>query len=532
MLAKKNDVSVRRKVRLSHQQKGEIVQKLGEGISDKQIMTIYKISRDTLRRIKHSVDTINQTIRKETNLHRKMLNKYESLEERLYKWFRERKESGDYISFPQLKAEGLKLMDEYGGPSASHARYQWLHVCWTRFGNLLKSPNASKCTENLTRRSDQIGQSNKKFIEELIHRLNEKNIKRDNLYIMFMTKYTWRTFLPNTQKDAEEIDIQKLQNDGLIIILCTNATGSYKLSPYYFYEYKTPEALKYFKSEEAISQILKTDILKHQQIFADWYNNHFIKSVIKHQQETNVSGKVLLLVKNCKEFILSEDTMQNDDFEMLFFPPNIKRIRALTNNIVEIIRYRFQKVSKDFCTSYDMNIYIKLISESWANCILPALIKSSWEKFLSDSRTEKNTTSTSLVKQTSKLIKNVTEEDTALKEISAEIKDHQENPNTSIGGNTEKENAPNILKLLHEIRKKDVPQHDPTENLNSCGKDEGKKYQEQQENDINDKEIIDREDTSQYFLNMMRDVIKERVPPDNLTEYFNSYAKIKGRECQ
>ncbi|CAL1682049.1 unnamed protein product [Lasius platythorax] len=532
MSAKKNDISVRPRVYLSHQQKDEIVQKLGEGISVKQIMTIYKISRSTLSRIEHSVDTINQSIRQETNLQRKRLNKYKRLEERLNKWFRERSESGDSILFSQFKDEGLKLMDEFDGPLTSNARYQWLCACWIRFKNLLKSRNASKCTENLTRRSDQIEQSNKKCIQEIIHRLNEKNIKRDNIYIMFKTKYTLRTLLPNTQKDAEEIDIQKLQNDGLIIILCTNAAGSYKLSPFYFYEYETQEALKYLKDKVAISQTLKTDILKHQQIYADWYNNHFMKSVIKHQQETNVSGKVLLLVKDCKEFLLPEDIMQNDDFKVLCFPPHIYKHFLPFRVIIKNIKKKFRNVSKDICTSYDMNIYIKLISESWANCILLPYIKFSWEKFLSDSHTKENTTSTTWVIQTSKLIKNVTEEDTALKEISAEIDEQQENTNTSIGENTEKESGPKILKVMHEITKKDVPPDDPKEHFNFCGQDEGKEYQGQQENDINDKEITDRENTSQYFLNMMRDVIKERVPPDNLTEYFNSYAKIEGRECQ
>ncbi|CAL1682041.1 unnamed protein product [Lasius platythorax] len=415
MSDKKNYARVKPNYRLTNQQKGEIVQKLKEGISDKQIMTIYKISRRTLNRIKDSVDKINQLIRQERNLQKKRLNKYESSEERLYKWFRERKESGDSISYSQFKAEGLKLMDEFGGSKKLKARYLWLRACWTRFKSLLKFQNAPKNTENLAPRSDQVEQSAEKFIPKLMHRLEEEDIRRDNIYLMFKMKFTWRSLLPNTQKDTKEIDIQKLGNDGLTIIFCTNATGSRKLSPFYFYEYKTQKALKYLESNVAIPQTLKKDTL-NQQIFADWYNNHFIKSVIKHQQETNVSGKVLLLVKNCKKFILPEDTMQNDDFERLFFP-NMYRIFPLRQYINSIIRPKLKMVSKDFCTSYDMNIYIKSICKSWANCITPAYINSSWEKFLSDSRTEENTTSTALVKQTSKLVKNVTEEDTALMEV-------------------------------------------------------------------------------------------------------------------
>ncbi|CAL1682039.1 unnamed protein product [Lasius platythorax] len=408
---------------LSNQQRSEIVQKVKAGSSKEQIMSDYNISERTFYNIIRAAEKINKLIKQETNLDRKKSVKYESLEKRLFKWFRERKESGDSISYSQFKAEGLKFMDEFDGPLSFNAKRQWLRACWTRFENLLKSRNAPKCTENLTRRSDHVEQSAEKFISKLMHRLEEEDIRKDKIYLMFMMKFTLRSLLPNTQK---EIDIQKLGNDGLTIIFCTNATGSRKLSPFYFYEYKTQEALKYLESKVDIPQTLKKDTL-NQQIFADWYNNHFIKSVIRHQQETNVSGKVLLLVKNRKKFILPEDTMQNDDFEMLFFPPNMYKIHALKHNIAEIIRYEFKKVSKDFCTSYDMNIYIKSICKSWANCITPAYIKSLWEKFLSDSRTEENTTSTALVKQTSKLIKNVTEEDTALMEIDSRIEKKRKN---------------------------------------------------------------------------------------------------------
>ncbi|CAL1682010.1 unnamed protein product [Lasius platythorax] len=425
MSAERNHLERKVNTILSNQQRSEIVQKVKAGSSKEQIMSDYNISRKTFYRIKCSADNINKLIKQETNIDRKRSVKYKSLEKRLFKWFREGKESGDSISYSQFKAEGLKLMNEFDGPSAPNAKRLWLDRCWTRFVNLPQFRNAPKCTENLTRRSDQNELLAEKFIQELIHRLKEEDIRRDNIYVMFMKKFTWRSLLPNTQKDTKEIDIQKLGNDGLTIILCTNTTGSCKLSPFYFYEYKTQKALKYLESKVAILQTLKKDTL-NQQIFADWYNNHFIKSVIKHQQETNVSGKVLLLVnKHCKEFILSEDTMQNDEFEMLFFPSN--SIFPLKQYIRDIIRLRLKKVAKDFCTSYDMSIYMKAICKSWANCITPAYIKSLWEKFLSDSRTEENTTSTALVKQTSKLIKNVTEEDTALMEIDSRIEKKRKN---------------------------------------------------------------------------------------------------------
>ncbi|EFN67510.1 hypothetical protein EAG_00352, partial [Camponotus floridanus] len=98
----------------------------------------------------------------------------------------------------------------------------------------------------------------------------------------------------------------------------TNATGSHKLPPYYIYEYEHETVKKYLKNEESVIFKKKGDGWEND-IISNWYNNVFINLVSDHHQKTETIGKVILLTKLYKEF---EDDMQNDNFEILFFPPS------------------------------------------------------------------------------------------------------------------------------------------------------------------------------------------------------------------
>ncbi|CAL1682045.1 unnamed protein product [Lasius platythorax] len=82
--------------------------------------------------------------------------------------------------------------------------------------------------------------------------------------------------------------------------------------------------------------------------------------------------------------------------------------------------------------------------------------------------------------------------------------------------------------MMHDVIKERVAPDNLTEYFNFYAIIERRKCQ-QLESTGRAENIQSVEDN---FLNMMHDVIKGRVSPDNLTEYFNSYAKIEGRECQ
>ncbi|XP_029167902.1 uncharacterized protein LOC114938217 [Nylanderia fulva] len=385
-----------------------------------------------------------------------------SAKSELYKWFQQFKESGNITHFDHFKTKGLKLMEEYDVLKTYNDRYNWLHCCFKSFEE----------------------QEFRLQIQELTHRLKKKDIKRDNVYIMFKTQFYWKSLIPKSDK---KIDMQKLTGY-LNVIFCTNITDDHKLPPFYFYNSTMQTTAKDIKN---IPNLCTTSG-EIQKIVKDWYNNHFVRLVKKRQQETNVSDKVLLIVSGSKTHldIHTKDITQNDNFEIQFIPGGITLIYKIIQIITKEIRNKCKEVFHEFCTSYDINIYVSTINEEWYNNQCEHFIKL-FNDFLSNCCTKENTMATSSINQTPKVIINVTEEDTTLKEISAQVEEQSKN-RRSVG----------------KYKEKVTPLDDVIEDLNSHKEDEEKEHQEQQDNDKNN-EIT-----------------------DNFTKCSNSGQKIDGRECQ
>lgn len=61
-----------------------------------------------------------------------------------------------------------------------------------------------------------------------------------------------QVYLDPCIKTRKKIDIEKLRNDYLFIVFCTNVIGSHKLSFFYVYEYENKAVKKYWKNKEDV----------------------------------------------------------------------------------------------------------------------------------------------------------------------------------------------------------------------------------------------------------------------------------------
>ncbi|EFN73993.1 hypothetical protein EAG_05673, partial [Camponotus floridanus] len=130
--------------------------------------------------------------------------------------------------------------------------------------------------------------------------------------------------------------------------------------------------------------------------FAFWYDKLFKESVSEHQLKENITGKVLLLVENWTQHILSEKIMRDDDVEILIFPINTvsffqhlypelyKQIfkmfdNDIFNRIDESTNPWKESLIEDFNRSYGTNFYIDTICKSW-RLIKTENIEESWRK--------------------------------------------------------------------------------------------------------------------------------------------------------
>jgi len=422
----------------------------------------------------------------------------------------------------------------------------------------------------------------KEFIQNFTQRLKEESIIKDNIYTMVDLLFTLKTQFHKRKHQINKIgtNIVILKDDIFILMFCTNATGSHKLLPFCTYKYKNAEAIKYLENTEfPFLSKFQISELEAEDNFVDWYNNYFTNSVKRHRENTNIRGKVLLLLNESKKFISSREIIKDNSFEILHIPKGAVTIfQPLDLKIRSNIRRHFYYHFQHFCTYGDIGNLFEETCRPWTE-ITSVDIKELWMKlFELDFSTKKD---------------NITEEDIAVEEISKpqnsretdrDKQKHQENTvsaensgrieNTEstddkVGEedylqetllqklqeliddtdlskllemptfyaiteaegcpkeqedikNAETENIPSILEM-HDITEQSVFSDNLTEYLSSYGKAEG--CQKEQE-DIKNTQT----ENIPPIIEIMHDITEQFVSPYNLTEYLSSYGKAEG--CQ
>ncbi|XP_070169405.1 jerky protein-like [Polyergus mexicanus] len=466
-----------------------------------------------------------------------------SLDEEVYNWLLERDRLGYTTSNAELKGKMVQVVNKFGGSSRTDIEH-WLQNFKEQHEILQNMPESSQNLKQNERVELNKAEA-KKFIQDFTQRLEQENIIRDNIYTMIDMKILGK----HLYKNKRDADVEKWKHDNITIMFCINATGNHKLSPFCIYKYTHQEAPKNLKNIPPLIFKLQGNELEEQEILADWYNNYFVKFVKQHQRKTNVSGKVFLLLKNSLQFIVLKNTVKVNNFEILLFPLNTLRIlQPMKHIILDSIRYKSAQALKDFYKSLDIGKYIERTCEPWAKITLTKN-ECLWRKiFKSDFYTKED---------------NVTEEDTAIEEISepldlfrkakrsnrlekqgnnvsAEIIECIENIG-SIEENIEEED--NSTTNLHNFNKLMVNNIEFCNTLqDDTGSDkipdilivyanaEAEGHQEQKE-DIESIAGNTQRENYPMFCKMMHDINK-KCSPEDLTKCLNSYKEDEIKACQ
>ncbi|XP_072751886.1 uncharacterized protein [Anoplolepis gracilipes] len=229
------------------------------------------------------------------------------------------------------------------------------------------------------------------FIQKFNDRLKEKNIIKDNVYNMVKTTYkSWENmFKKNVNKI---VNIEKFKEVQIIVIFCANATDSNKLPPFFIFKNGNEEIKEYAKDQsEFISKTERDMLTKESEIFAYWYRNYFMEYVRKYQKmkAKNVNNKVILLLKDCKEFS-SLLEVKESDFETMYFPTNyLTDLQPLHNNLIMNFRQKLRKHT--FSNSINIKDCLNFISNLWTTSFQDKLYFHLWNKLFQRNVIEENT---------------------------------------------------------------------------------------------------------------------------------------------
>lgn len=270
-------MSTSKQNRLTLEQKAEILKKLDSGVRANRLARDYGVTEGAITYIKKKKQEIFDACANSFHeAKKKTLHKpeYEEMESKLYKWFADQRNKHVPINGIEMKAMAQKYFAElYPGKKSTdfNASDGWFTKFKHRHGIRLKKI----CGEILSSDASVITP----FIHNLRAKMDEMGITNAQLYNADESGLFYR-LLPNTtyvtacEKTAPG---RKIRKERVSFMLCSNADGSNKVTPFVIGKSKNPRCFKGFKNP------LVYDYSKNawmtSRIFVDWFHNSFVKEV-------------------------------------------------------------------------------------------------------------------------------------------------------------------------------------------------------------------------------------------------------------
>ncbi|XP_076228465.1 major facilitator superfamily transporter 18 isoform X1 [Nomia melanderi] len=366
-----SDKRIRRTYRsLTMNQRLEVLRHLESGASTSELATKYDIHPATVCRIRRYAATLNQLTEQGVVMgNRRKLRKpvNEEVDNRLYVWYLEQLALGETLTDSLMLEKAVDIHTEYGGPSTFKASRGWL---W-RF----------KIRHDINTKRDVDVKTAKQFMENFTRCIEETSIDKENVYNFCQTGLVWRNLCTSilVRSGIKDIDGQRPKRERVTIGLCTNTTGKHKLTPLFINKFANPRVLKSWKYHLPV-------IFKSQRqgsldagLFFDWYQNHFKPEVLKHQMQSGIYGKVILILDDSQgdKTKLFEGLQPDERFQIIFFPQNTSQNLQPMNQIIDAVKklYRNKMLHqiqslpggiKEFYSNFDMKECIDFLHEVWS----------------------------------------------------------------------------------------------------------------------------------------------------------------------
>nr|XP_012139970.1 PREDICTED: jerky protein homolog-like [Megachile rotundata] len=224
--------------------------------------------------------------------------------------------TGDFISDALLLEKAAELKEEIGAPSHFKTSAGWLAKFKRRHGIRLVHLYGEQ--DSADRNAAE------RFVTNFRKLVNEENIDLNNIYNMDESGLLWKALPEKTLVSNSEgrVSGQKLKKERVTVGFCANVTGTHKLMPIFINKYKKPRALQNITNKLPVVFKAQSNAWMVQELFVDWFDNHFKKSVQLFQLENGLSGKVILLIDNCSSHRFPANYTHEDKFEIMYLPPN------------------------------------------------------------------------------------------------------------------------------------------------------------------------------------------------------------------
>ncbi|XP_028648887.1 tigger transposable element-derived protein 1-like [Erpetoichthys calabaricus] len=221
--------------------------------------------------------------------------------------------------------------------------------------------------------SDKAGAE--KFILEFKKIIEEESYVPQQVFNADETGLFWKK-MPNKTyitKEEKALSGHKPMKDRLTLLLCSNASGDFKLKPLLVYHSDNPRV---FKKHNVIKQKLpvmwrsNSKAWVTRQFFVEWVTEVFAPAVKEYLEKNNLPLKCLLLLDNAPAHPPNIDEYLEEEFDFIqvrYLPPNTTPLlQPMDQQIISNFKKLYTKAlfRKCFDITNDTNLTLK---EFWKN---------------------------------------------------------------------------------------------------------------------------------------------------------------------
>lgn len=385
----------RKKVVLTITQRLEMISKIENGASRKQMCLDYGVGETTVRDILKKKDKLVNFASMSDNAsamkQRKTMKSstFEELDSALAEWLAQVRNEGTPINGPIIAAKAKTFFDLLGLQGNFDASSGWL----TRFKQRHGIREIGLHGEKLS--GDQ--QAAVDFQHEFEEFVLKEDLSFEQIYNADESGLFWKCLPTRTLAFESERQAagHKSSKERITIMSCSNATGGHKLRLLVIGKSKKPRSFKGTRAENLpVDYFNQKKGWMDQKIFQEWFEKIFVSQVRKHLKTKNLPEKAVLLIDNAPSHP-GTSVLKSSDGQIFakFLPPNVTSlVQPMDQGVIAKMKRTYRtkllmsKIEegcdlKEFWKHYKILDSIYDIASAW-DFVKPSTLNKSWRKLL------------------------------------------------------------------------------------------------------------------------------------------------------
>lgn len=375
----------RKRVVLTIKDKLDIIKKLEDGGSSKQLAVVYGIGETTVRDIRKNKEKLityasssdsTSLLAKRKSMKPSM---YEELDRAMLEWFNQQRARGCPVSGPLCARRAEFFFYALGMDGDFNPSAGWL----TRFKQRHSIREISlRGSERPRGDSAAVGA----FCAHLHDFLARENLQPEQVYNADETGLFWRC-LPRARGAPRE--------DRVTVLCCANATGLHKLKLCVVGRARRPRAFRAGDTANLpVSYFSQKGAWMDLSIFRQWFDKIFVPQVREHLRSRGLQEKAVLLLDNSPTHP-NENVLRSEDGQIFakYLPPNVAAlIQPSGQGVVAAMKrnYRTGLLQSNLEEGNDLRSFWKEltlldalyeVAVAWSS-VKPATISRAWKKIL------------------------------------------------------------------------------------------------------------------------------------------------------